>query len=87
MSRRKPLAASAAVAAALALAVPAASATASPRTPTVRHAFGAGGLTPGSLPCQFLIGEVRFATAAGYTPWANIVSNAFVYSGCGGAAI
>ena len=42
---------------------------------------------PGSLPCQFLIGQIRFALLFGNTPLASVYSNAFVYSGCGGAAI
>ena len=78
MSHRKPMAAAAALTAALALAVPAARADAS--TPSLR-------LPPGSLPCQILINQVRFAAATGNVAFETIASNVFVYSGCGGAAI
>ena len=78
MSHRKPMAAVAAVTAALAIAVPAASADAA--TPSV-------GLQPGSLACQFLFNQVRFAAATGNIAFESIASNVFVYSGCGGAAI
>jgi hypothetical protein len=89
MSRRKPLAALAAVTAALALAVPAASASAATTAPAVRPAsIGVGGhLVSGSLPCQLLVGQLRFAQASGNTFWANYVANVLLYSGCGGAAI
>jgi hypothetical protein len=89
MSRRKPLAALAAVTATLALAVPAASASAATTAPAVHTAsIGVGGpLVSGSLPCQILIGQLRFAALSGNTVWANVLSNVFVYSGCGGAAI
>jgi hypothetical protein len=46
-----------------------------------------GRLVPGSLPCQILIGQIRFAVLTGNTVWANFLSNVFIYSGCGGAAI
>jgi hypothetical protein len=85
MSRRKPLAALAAVTAALALVVPVASAaTTAPAVPTTSIGVG---LVPGSLPCQILIGQIQFALLSGNMLWANLVSNVFVYSGCGGAAI
>jgi hypothetical protein len=89
MSRRKPLAALAAVTAALALAVPAMSASAATPAPAVPTAsFGLGGLfVSGSLPCQLLVAQIRFALLSGNTVWANVVSNVFLYSGCGGAAI
>jgi hypothetical protein len=88
MSQRKPLAALAAVTAALAIAVPATSASAAPTAPARTALIGAGGrLVPGSLPCQILIGELRFAAATHRMAWATFLSNAFVYSGCGGAAI
>jgi hypothetical protein len=89
MSRRKPLAALAAVTATLALAVPTASASAATTAPAVHTAsIGVGGpLVSGSLPCQILIGQLRFAALSGNTVWANVLSNVFVYSGCGGAAI
>jgi hypothetical protein len=85
MSRRKPLAALAAVTSALALAVPATSASASPAAP-VRTASIVR-LVPGSAACWGLIYQIRTALLFNNTPWANIASNAFVYSGCGGAAI
>lgn len=89
MSRRKPLAALAAVMAALALAVPVASASAATTAPNVRTAsIGVGvRLAPGSLPCQILVGRIRGAVLFGNTAWANVLSNVFIYSGCGGAAI
>jgi hypothetical protein len=89
VSLRKSLAPLAAATAAVALAVPMASASAAttvpalPVTPTV-----VGGLlAPGSLPCVLLIQQVRFAVLTGNTVWSNFLSNAFVRSGCGGAAI
>jgi hypothetical protein len=89
MSRRKPLAALAAVTAAVAVAVPAASASAATTAPAVPAAsIGVGGrLLSGSLPCQILVGQIRFALQSGNILWANLVSTVFVYSGCGGAAI
>jgi hypothetical protein len=87
MSRRKPLASVAAVTAALALAVPATSASAATTVPTFRVPTVKVGLLPGSLPCQILIAQVRFALLTGNVLWANVASNVFVYSGCGGAAI
>ena len=88
MSRRKPLAALAAVTAALALALPAASAGAATTAPATRVFIGAGGLLPsGSFPCQILVGQIRFALLTGNAPFANVLSNVFIYSGCGGAAI
>ena len=86
MSRRKPLAALAAVTAALALALPAANAGAEP-TPAARVLIGTGLLPSGSPPCYFLINQVRFALLTGNTAAANFWSNVFLYSGCGGAAI
>ena len=87
MSRRKPLAALAAATATLAVALPASNASAA--TPVARPASpGAYGLfAPGSFSCQALIRQVRFAVATGNNPLANLYSNAFIYSGCGGAAI
>ena len=89
MSRRKPMAALAAVTATLAVAAPAATASAKTTTPVAHNAnlVGVGRLVPGSPPCQFLIGQIRFALAFGNTPLASFWSNVFVYSGCGGAAI
>jgi hypothetical protein len=89
MSRRKPLAALAAITAALAVAVPAASANAATPAPAVRTAsIGVGGgLVAGSLPCQFLVSQLRFASLTGNVPAENFLGEVFVYSGCGGAAI
>lgn len=87
MSRRKPMAALAAATAAVAIAIPASGASAA--TPVARNApFGAHGLyEPGSPSCQLLVRRVRFFSATGVMPAANLFSNVFVYSGCGGAAI
>jgi hypothetical protein len=41
----------------------------------------------GSLPCQLLVGQLRFAELSGNTLWANYVARVLQYSGCGGAAI
>jgi hypothetical protein len=103
MSRRKPLAALAAVTAALALAIPAANASAVKTAPAVRTLFPGeatnfggplfgpivvgGRLVPGSLPCWWLVRQIQAAVLTGNTVWENIVSNTFIYSGCGGAAI
>jgi hypothetical protein len=89
MFRGKPMAALAAVTAALAVAVPAASASAattertvSPRQVVIPPAFG-----PGSLYCDVLFGELQLATDTGNLLVANALSNVFVDTGCGGAAI
>jgi hypothetical protein len=89
MSRRKPLAALAAVTAALALAVSAGSASAATTAPAARTAsIGvSAGLAPGSLPCVILVRQIQFALLVRNPLWANVLSNVFVYSGCGGAAI
>jgi hypothetical protein len=89
MTRRQPLAKLAAVTAAVALALPIASASAASPTPAIPSPFVGpdGRLVSGSFPCQVLFREVQFAFLTGNTLWANVVSNAFVYSGCGGAAI
>jgi hypothetical protein len=87
MSKRKPLAALAAITAAVAVAVPTASASAatteravSPRQ--IGSAFGAG-----SLFCDVLVGEIRFAAATGNIWLENGLGAVLLYSGCGGAAI
>jgi hypothetical protein len=89
MSQRKPLAALAAITAALAVAVPAASASAATTAPAVRTAsIGVGGrLVSESLPCQILVGELRFAALTGNVPAENFLGEVLLYSGCGGAAI
>jgi hypothetical protein len=88
MSRRKPLAALAAVTAALAVAVPAANASAATTAPVRTPYIGlGGGLVAGSLPCQILVDQLRFAATTGNVPAENFLGEVFVYSGCGGAAI
>ena len=88
MSRRKPLAALAAVTCALALAVPVASANAAPRAPATHSTYVAGArLVPGSLPCVLLVRQIQGALLFRQTALASFFSNVFVYSGCGGAAI
>jgi hypothetical protein len=79
MSRRKPLAALAAVTAAVAVAVPTASASAATTAPIV---FG-----PGSLYCEVLHSELMAAGDSGNIVMADYLGEVFVYSGCGGAAI
>jgi hypothetical protein len=89
MSLRKSLAPLAAVTAALALVVPVASASAAttvPAVPTAPTVIG-GLLAPGSLPCVLLVPQIQFALLTGNTLWETLLSNAFVNSGCGGAAI
>jgi hypothetical protein len=83
-SQRKPVVALAGAAAALALALPVASASASTTTTIPPISIG---LAPGSLPCQILVSQIRFAVQFGSPLWANVLSNVFIYSGCGGAAI
>jgi hypothetical protein len=85
MSLRKPVVASAAVIAALATTSPAASAATT--APAVRTASIGVDLGSGSLPCQILYWQLRGALLAGNTPWSNFLSNVFIYSHCGGAAI
>jgi hypothetical protein len=89
MSPRKPLAALAAVTAALALAVPASSASAATTTPAAHRPFiGPGaGLGSGSLPCQILVDQIRFASLTGNIFAENYLGEVLVYSPCGGAAI
>jgi hypothetical protein len=87
MSQRKPLAALAAGTAALALALPVASAGAATTASPVSTASLSLGLVPGSIPCQLLVSQLSFAAQFGNPLWANFLSNLFIYSGCGGAAI
>ena len=89
MSPRKPVAALAAVTAALAVAVPVAGASAATTAPAVRTtSVGLGfGFPAGSLPCQILVNELRFAALTGNVPAENFLGEVFVYSRCGGAAI
>ena len=85
MSRPKSIAALAAVTAAVAIAAPTATANAATTAPVSRAATV--GLVPGSLPCRLLLNQVTLAYASGNLLWASFVSNIFVRSGCGGAAI
>ena len=78
MFRRKLIAGVAALTAAAAIAVPAASASAQ----TVPVAY-----TPPYAYCLGLVGQIQLASATGNVLWANELSNVFVYSHCGGAAI
>ena len=84
MSRSKSVAALAVVTAAIAVAAPTADAATAPVAPFAAPTFR---LLPGSLPCQLLIGQVQLAYASGNLAYASVVSNAFIRSGCGGAAI
>jgi hypothetical protein len=84
MSRRKPLAALAAVTAALAFAVPTASASAATTVPVPTASIG---LASGSLTCQLLVDQLRFAQLTGNPLWADSIARVLQYSGCGGAAI
>jgi hypothetical protein len=84
MSLRKPLAACAAVMAAFAIAGPATNASAA-TVPTSRTAWV--GFGSGSLYCQTLFAELRFAALTGNVPAENFLGEVFVYSRCGGAAI
>ena len=77
MFRRKLIAGVAALTAAASIAIPAASASAQPT-----YSY-----TPPYFFCAGLIPQIDFATAAGNTVWASALSNVFVYSHCGGAAI
>ena len=86
MPRRKPLAALAALIVALALAVTAVSASAAPTSQSVRKPLAAR-LAPGSLACQFLVNQIRFATLTHNVFLESAFGQVFVYSGCGGAAI
>jgi hypothetical protein len=80
MKRLTPLAAIAATTAALAFSVPATSAEAATPTP-------APALVSGSLPCQLLVSQIRLAVAFRFNGLATVLSNVFIRSGCGGAAI
>lgn len=83
MSSRKPLAALAAATAALALAIPTASASAGTISPVAHRPFTG----PGSLYCQIVYRDLVAATDTGRMWTADFLSNVFVDTGCGGAAI
>ena len=78
MVRRKLIAGLAALTAAGSIAVPAASASAQP-APIV--------YTPPYAYCLSLVRQIQFASATGNVLWASALSNVFIYSHCGGAAI
>ena len=86
MSRRKPLAALAAVTAALALAVPVASANAAPTGHAVRTAsIGAGSaglIAPNRLLCSLLEAQWRTALRFGQVILARLLANTEVRLGC-----
>jgi hypothetical protein len=80
MSRRKPLAALAAVMAALAVAVPAASASAATAPPAVQTAhIGLPIFSPSLVVCPALIGLLKAAALSGNTALANILATQLVY--------
>jgi hypothetical protein len=87
MSRHQPMAALAALIATLAVALPASNASAATPVAWPASPGAYGFFAPGSSSCQALIRQVRFAVAIGNNPLANLYSNAFISSGCGGAAI
>ena len=78
MSRRKPLAALAAVSAAVAVAIPA-SASAAPIAPIA--------YAPPALLCQSLVVQLRAAQAVGNPLLADLLGQTLMDIGCGGAAI
>jgi hypothetical protein len=81
------MAALAAITAAVAVAVPAASASAAPTERTVSPRQAVGLFAPGGLYCDAVYTELRVAGASGNMWLTNYLSNVFVDSGCGGAAI
>jgi hypothetical protein len=87
MSSRTLLAALAAVLAALAVALPASARTETrvPILPPISIGIGTG--IAGSPACQILVRQIQLALLLRSTLMANLLSNAFLYSGCGGAAI
>jgi hypothetical protein len=78
MSRRKPLAALAAVSAAVAVAIPA-SASAAPIAPIA--------YAPPPLLCQSLVLQLQTAQAVGNPLLADLLGQTLMDIGCGGAAI
>ena len=86
MFRRTLIAGLAALTAAGSIAVPAASAKAQPAA-TAGARTASFAFAPPFAFCASLIPQIQFATATGNLAWASVVSNVFVYSHCGGAAI
>jgi hypothetical protein len=89
MSRRKPLAALAAVTAALALVVPTASANAATfgPGPVVPRPVVSPVYTPSAVLCSTLVYQLRAAELAGNPILANAIAGTLMDLGCGGAAI
>jgi hypothetical protein len=88
MSRRKPLAALAAVTAALGLVVPTASAGAATIQPAVPSPIVSHvGYPPSPLLCNILVLQLQAAVRAGNPFLANALAKTLMYMGCGGAAI
>ena len=89
MSRRKPLAALAAIPAALALAVPAASASAATfgPGPVVPRPVVSPVFTPSAVLCSTLVYQLRVAELVGNPILANAIGGTLMNIGCGGAAI
>jgi hypothetical protein len=88
MVPRRTAAALATVVTTLAVTVPAAGARTPPPVPPMHAAHVAQiRLQPGSPICELLIARIRAGVATGNTAWANVLSQAFIYLGCGGAAI
>jgi hypothetical protein len=88
MSRRKPLAALAAVTASLALVIPAANAGAA-TTPVVvpSPVVSQVGYPPSPLLCRMLVLQLQAAMRAGNPFLVNALARTLMYMGCGGAAI
>jgi hypothetical protein len=94
MVRSKVIAALAALTAAGSLAIPVASASAQPAaTAGARSAavsYGPPFGPPGEFQspfCLALVRQIQFATATGNLVWASALSQVFVFSHCGGAAL
>jgi hypothetical protein len=89
MSRRKPLAALAAVTAALALAVPAASASAATfgPGPAIPRPIVSPAYTASAALCSSLVYQLNFAELTANPILANAIGATLMDIGCGGAAI
>jgi hypothetical protein len=89
MSRRKPLAALAAVTAAFALAVPAASASAATFGPghAIPRPVMSPVYTPSAALCGILVYQLNAAQLTGNPIFVNAIGATLMNVGCGGAAI
>jgi hypothetical protein len=89
MSRRKPLAALAAISVAAGAVVPAASASAATPAPTgaTRSIVTHIPYTPPPFLCSALVYQLRGALATGHPILANLLAQTLMNIGCGGAAI